>query len=214
MRRTYVRQKLIVIVFNFDHLFAGRSSAFNFFLFLILLFLFFLLLIILFILFVYCFSLLWGYFWFDLVLLFLLVPSYEVIFVYFCLFFCLFLVGSSTLCDSLTWEAWLPPICKLLELVFMSLSSLCLWSGSLFLLCCRHYVYCLPSQSLRQQCHQGFCEVFSPFLQILHSQVFLSECKISFLLTCLLIQSPESLWLLFLSLVMSFSYRKRPRMFF
>ena len=105
----------------FDHLFAGRSSAFNFFLLLFLLFLFFLLLLILFIFICLLFfplmrllliwfsfiifvnSLLWGYFCFIL--------------------FIIFVVGSSTLCDSLTW-AWYYLFCFALGLAATHLQAL------------------------------------------------------------------------------------------
>ena len=56
--------------------------------------------------------------------------------------------------------------------------------------------YCLPSQSLRQLCRQVFYKVFSPFMWILYPQVFLSPCKLSFPLSCLLLLKSRVSWTL------------------
>ena len=57
----------------------------------------------------------------------LLVSSYEVIFCLFFAYFYLLLGESSALCDSLTWDVWLSPICKLLESVFIDIVISSVW---------------------------------------------------------------------------------------
>ena len=121
--------------------------------------------------------------------------------------------------------AWLPPICKLLELVFESffLPSAFVQGVSFFW---DHHLWCyLPAQSLHQQCCQGIYKVFLPFLNCLlstslfrpYSRVKSFSCPQSpFLLKCLpvsksLVSKVQANWksctifnLLILGLVVTF----------